>query len=307
VLSRIKSIVRRESLERRRASRYGVAAETNSELYAEIDRALQAWRQGDCVLGEQSFVHRLDPSLPVTDIGRAVQEAGVDLAEAEVAGLVVVTQSCDIVRPCTERPYLEVCPLVEVAAERMREIERGRRPAYAFLPLLASRGLVADLNRVMTIEKPVVARWHRTPGWNTDAEARMFSLALARKRVRFAFPDDFTALAKNLQGRLMEKHDKESVEGRALRALREIRVQAAPSWDHNSVTLTFWFVRHDEDIDFDGSSWSTFLESWLGLVPPTGRFNTVFGQVTTLADLTAADYVNSDPLDLDHLSSRGGG
>jgi hypothetical protein len=187
----------------------------------------------------------------------------------------------------------------------MHEIERGRRPAYAFLPLLASRGLVADLDRVMTVEKPVVAKWHRTPGLNTDPEARSFALALARKRVRFAFPDDFTALAKNLQSRLMEKHDKESVEGRALRALREIRVQAAPSWDHHSVTLTFWFVRRDEDIDFDGSSWSTFLDLWLGLVPQAGRFNRVFGQVTTLDDLTATDYVNSDPLDLDHLSSRG--
>ena len=116
----------------------------------------------------------------------------------------------------------------------------------------------------------------------------MFASALARKRVRFAFPDDFTALAKNLENRLTDKHEKESAEGQALRALREIRVQAAPSWDHNSITLTFWFVRHDEDIDFDGSSWSTFLESWLRLVPPTGRFKAVFGQVTTLADLTAA-------------------
>lgn len=282
-----------------------MAVETNTQRYDEVDRALQAWRQGDCVLNGQSFVYRLDPSLPVTDIDRAAQDAGVDLVEAEVSGLIVVTQSCDIVRPCTERPYLEVCPLVEVAPDRMHEIERGRRPAYAFLPLLASKGLVADLDRVMTVEKPVVAKWHRTPGLNTDEAARMFALALARKRVRFAFPDDFTALARNLQSRLMDKHDKESVEGRALRALREIRVLAAPSWDHNVVTLTFWFVRHDEDIDFDGDSWSMFLESWLRLVPPTGRFNAVFGQVTTLTDLTAADYVNSDPLDLDHLSSRG--
>jgi hypothetical protein len=81
-----------------------VAAETNTDLYVEVDRALGVWRQGDCVLGELSFVHRLDPSLAVTDAGRAVQETGADLVEAEVAGLVIVTQSCDIVRSCTERP-----------------------------------------------------------------------------------------------------------------------------------------------------------------------------------------------------------
>lgn len=283
-----------------------MAAETNTDLYVEVDRALGVWRQGDCVLGELSFVHRLDPSLAVTDAGRAVQETGADLVEAEVAGLVIVTQSCDIVRSCTERPYVEVCPLVEVAPDAMREIERGRRPAYAFLPLVAERGLVADLDRVMTVEKPVVAKWRRIAGLSSDVEARAFALALARKRVRFAFPDDFTALAKNLQSRLVNKHDKDSVEGCALRALREIRVQAAPSWNDNSVTLTFWFVRSDEDIDFDGKSWFTFVDRWLGLIPQAGRFNKVFGQVTTLEDLTAADYVNSDPLDLDHLSTRGG-
>jgi hypothetical protein len=79
-----------------------VAAETNTELYAEVDRALGLWRQGDCVLGEH-FVHRFDRSLPIPDVGRAIQETGADLVETDVAGLVIVTQSCDIVRPCTER------------------------------------------------------------------------------------------------------------------------------------------------------------------------------------------------------------
>lgn len=284
-----------------------MVAETNTELCAEVDRTLEVWRQGDCVIGEQFFVHRFDPYLAVTDASRSVGEtdANADLAEAEVAGLVIVTQSCDIVRSCTERPYVEVCPLVAVEPGRMREIERGHRPAYAFLPLLAERGLVADLDRVMTIEKPTVAKWHRVPGLSGDAEARAFSLALARKRVRFAFPDDFAAFVRNLQNRIADKHHKNSAEGRALRALREIRVQAAASWNDSPVTLTFWFVRHDEDIDFEGKDWSTILQAWLDLVPPDGRFTRVYGQVVTLEDLTAADYVNSDPLDLDHLSSRG--
>jgi hypothetical protein len=109
---------------------------------------------------------------------------------------------------------------------------------------------------------------------------------------------------KKLQNRLVEKHEKLSPEGRALRALREIRVHAAPSWDDNPVTITFWFVRKDEDVDFEGKNWATFLDAWLKLVPEGGRFTKVHGQVATLEDLTAADFVHSDPLDLDHLSSR---
>ena len=59
------------------------------------------------------------------------------------------------------------------------------------------------------------------------------------KTRQICFPDDFSAFAKNLQARLMEKHSKELVEGRAPRALWEIRVQAAPVIDHKSVALTF--------------------------------------------------------------------
>jgi hypothetical protein len=156
----------------------------------------------------------------------------------------------------------------------------------------------------MTVEKPVAAKWTRTPGWSTDSQSRAFAAALARKRARFAFPDDFTALAEKLQGRLSKKHGKESPEGAALRGLREIRVHAAPSWDDPAVTLTFWFVRHDEDVTLEGRSWAAYVGEWLKLMPESGRFVKVQGQVTTLDDLTAADYVGSDPLDLDHLSAR---
>ncbi len=281
-----------------------MAAETNTDpAYAEVDRALAIWRQGDCVLGEHWFAHRIDLSLPATAVGRTAAEADSDLAEEEVEGLIIVTQTCDIVRNCIERPYVEVCPLVEVSEGNLREIERGQRPAYAFIPLLAARRLVAHLDRVMTVEKPVVARWERTPGWSSDAEGREFAQALARKRARLAAPEDFVELVKKLQSRLSKKHNRNSDEGRALRALREIRVQASPSWNDDPVALMFWFVRKEEDPDFEEKDWSILLDGWLKLVPPTGRFTKVYGVVVTLEDMTAADYVNSDLLDLDHLSS----
>lgn len=172
------------------------------------------------------------------------------------------------------------------------------------MPLLSAHRLVADLDRVMTVEKPLLATWERTPGWSTDAEARAFALALSRKRVRFAFPDDFTALTGKLQSRLADKHEKNTDEGRSLRALGEIRVQASPSWDAPKVDIIFWFVRNEKDADFGGKNWADLLKEWLKLVPTTGRFKSIEGQVLTLQDMTAADYVDSDPLDLDHLSTR---
>jgi len=277
----------------------------DSDEAKRIDASLREWRQGDLALEESWFVHVGDGAAPLS---AAAAEAGngVQALTSEVLGLVVVTQTCDIVRSCVTRPYVEVSPLVRVSEDDLHQVKRGRRPAHATLPTLEKDLLVADLDRVMTVEKSIVASWERTPGFTRDTDGRAFAQALARKRVRFAFPDDFTSLAKKLQARLGDKHDKNTDEGRGLRALREIRVCASPSWDAASTEVFFWFIRHDADATFEGKSWADLLKDWLKLVHATSRFTSVDGQIATLQEMTAEEYVDSDPLDLDHLSTIGG-
>jgi hypothetical protein len=276
--------------------------QAESDEQKRIDAALEAWRQGDLALEVPWFVHAADPRQPLTS--EAAQASGGPTAiTSEVEGLVVLSQTCDIVRTCTERPFIEVAPLVQVSESVLGEVRRGRRPAYAFVPSMAERSLVAHLDRVMTVEKSLVASWTRTPGWTTDRELREFAQALARKRARFAFPEDFTGLTRKLQRRLQEKHDKQSAEGQALQALRELRVTAAPSWDASEIELMFWFILENAEARIEDGSWSTYLEAWLKLVPAAGRFKRVDGLVASLEDMTARDYVESDRLDLDHLSS----
>lgn len=274
----------------------------DSDEAKRIDTALKEWRQGDLALDETWFIHVGDPATPLSEAAAEADAEGLQALTSEAAGLVIVTQTCDIVRSCTVQPYIEVAPLMRVSAEHLHAAQRGRRPAHATLPALVEASLVADLARVMTVEKSIVASWKRTAGYTSDAEGRAFAQALARKRVRFAFPDDFTPFAKKLQGRLTEKHDKGTDEGRGLRALREIRVHAAPSWEAPEVEIFFWFVRGDRDADFEGKSWAELFKEWLKLVPASGRFKSVDGQVVTLGDMNAAEYVESDPLDLDHLT-----
>lgn len=269
-----------------------------------VDEALRDWRQGDCVLGEHWFLFRTDTHRPLTPEAASASAEGIENVEVEVKGFMLVTQTCDLVRSCRGRPFVEVSPLVEVDEHIHREIERGRRPNYAFIAGLADEGLVADLDRVMTVEKSLVAGWARVPGCGRDEEARRLALALARKRARTAFPDDFVALATSLKERMSLKHDKGSDEGRALRALREIRVRAAPSWDADRVHVHYWFIRNDDQSSFENEGWEVYLKQWLARTPPSGRFFEVTGTVQGLDDLTARDYVESDPLDLDHLSSR---
>lgn len=275
---------------------------SDSDESKRIDAALKEWRQGDVALDEPWFVHVGDPAAPLSDAAAEADAEGIQALTSEVVGLVVVTQTCDIVRSCTVRPYIEVAPLVRVDADDLHAAQRGRRPAHATLPTLVQASLVADLDRVMTVEKSIVATWKRTPGYTNDADGRAFAQALARKRVRFAFPDDFTTLAKKLQSRLLDKHDKNTDEGRGLRALREIRVHGAPSWGASQVDIFFWFIRSADEADFEGKSWADLLKEWLKLVQTSGRFKSVEGQVVALEDMNAAEYVDSDPLDLDHLS-----
>jgi hypothetical protein len=61
-----------------------------------IDEALQEWRQGDCVLGEQWFVFRVAPESPLTDEAIDAAAEGAENAESGVFGFAIVTQSCDM-------------------------------------------------------------------------------------------------------------------------------------------------------------------------------------------------------------------
>lgn len=66
-----------------------MAAESDQDpRVAAVNLALSEWRQGDCVLGEQWFVHRLDKSFAVTDAGRAAAEEEGDLAEQQVGSAI---------------------------------------------------------------------------------------------------------------------------------------------------------------------------------------------------------------------------
>lgn len=269
----------------------------------DVDTVLKEWDQGDCVLGEHWFVQRCNPQRPLTEASENAAQEEADLAEEKVRGFVVVTQTCDIVRSCDSRPFVEVVPLVEVDERDISDIQKARRPQYAYIPGVAKRNLVADLDRVMTVEKAVVAEWERQSGCRNDEEIRALGQALARKRVRFAFPDDFVKFVGKLQNRMKDKHNKLSDEGKALRALREIRVRASPFWNDSKVKLMFWFIRDEQQVDFEGLRWDRWLEIWLKLIPTSDRFYQVNGVVITLEDMTAKEYNESDRLDLDHLSS----
>jgi hypothetical protein len=152
----------------------------------------------------------------------------------------------------------------------------------------------------MTIEKGILVGLPRVQGVTTDAEIRAFAAALARKRVRFAFPNAFVDLMKPLSGLLQKRYGKDSDEGHHVSALYEIRVSAQPSWTDNSISLFFWFIKGAEPVK---PEWDKWVGRWLALVKPTATYTTIEGVAVRLDDMTARDYVESEHLDLDQLSA----
>ena len=278
-----------------------------------IDEALRAWRQGDvCLDAGLEFLHLADLSRPHSPASLQLADASEDAGEVleggptpvldEVRGVVMLSQTCDVVRRCRERPFVEVSPLIRMGEQDVEAVRRLKRPAFAYVSVTAAGCLVADLDRTMTVEKALVAGWTRTPGWQTDAELRDFAVALARKRSRFAFPDDFVSAVQPLQKHLVDKHDKKTGEGAHLRALREIRVHATPSWAGDSVRLSWWFIKDSDPVGVN-VDWSGFVDRWLAQFEQGGRYQLDSSIACRLEDMTARDYVESDRLELDRLST----
>ena len=302
---------------RRGAGRVGgyeriVVRERDAADIERIDSALSQWRQGDATLDAGTFlVHLADKRTPLTEVARDAVEQGLVPGEEDVfevlspvKGLVVVSQSCDIVRECSRSECVEVTPLIFVEDDRaFEDIRKRRRTRYGYLPGLADRKLVADLERTMTVEKAVVAGWSRVAGCTTDRERATFAEALARKRRRFAFPDEFNAGLKRFRERIKRAEGKSTAEGRLVDALEEIRVQANPDWDAARVTVFFWFLAEREKIaDFDAAR--RIVQSFISAVSWPGRFALAEPAFEVLEprDMTVEQYQASHALDYDDIS-----
>ncbi len=264
--------------------------------FIRTNRALLQWRQGDYYLGDLDFYFQINPSNHIaSDYAPDPDEI---VLPHQVSGLCVVSQSCDILRECQQRPYIEVSPLVKVPPEILQEVKKGARSNYGFIPQLEKQETVIDLDRVMTIEKSCLIEIERQQGCNSDQERRNLSKILARKRARFAFPDDFNNSINKLIKRIKKKHGKNSNDGEELRSLREIRVTAYPSWQETPAEVHISFIKNDSSTTFDES---TFLPRWIELIEKNDMYN-ITGEITSLEKISAKEYIESDPLDFDNLT-----
>ena len=212
-----------------------------------VDALMKPWRQGD-IANAQVFNHFADLRRPTTDASLELSERSYSAEKpevrigTEVESLVVLTQTCDLQRSAAKRPYVELSPLVRVDVATAKAAAAREMPRYAAIAAMGP-GAVADLDRIMTVEKGWLSYVPRTPGWETDEEIRLFQAAVARRYQRFAFPDDFVTSVDKLRDRIVHRHGREnSAEGQLFGLVKEIRVKAAPHWSKSHIDVALIFI-----------------------------------------------------------------
>lgn len=261
---------------------------------------LEIWRQGDCVVQPSRFLGGV-----LRDQAGEEPEDWIEAGEQDVPGFIVVSQTCDIVRKIETEPNIVVAPLVEVSKETHDLAKRMRLMNLVHVPGLGERRLLGDLLRLMTLEKECLLVCERIRGCITDVDSRRFQFAVQRKFSRIAAPDWFTETVSPLRKRLLEKHDKASEEGTIARALSETRVRAEPERNAASSNIEFLFVV-DQDASPSIALIEEMCESWMKPIRAEAarKGHAIQQRVVTLDEMTAREYVESDPLDLQNLTVR---
>jgi hypothetical protein len=203
-----------------------------------IKDGLRNWKQGD-VVRPAPFIFVADGSAPATPTSIAVVDAdpgeGWRSIETDAAGIVVISQTCDIVsKNPDEAPFVVFAALTALSGSIQKSAAKGDRPRYVPIPQLGDEWF-ADLDKLVTVEKGALVDIEHEHGVLGTKEEADFGEKVARKFGRFAFPDDVSLSLRSVTKRIKDRHDSDtSSEGRLLQMIEEVRLRGRPSWSVNS-------------------------------------------------------------------------
>lgn len=254
------------------------------------------WRQGDFVLGVGGFLYAGSPQNGETYDAREDVDG--------VCGLIAISQSCDIVRDSGGRHYVTFCPLVEVESRLVSDIEKGRRPYFAYVENTED-AVFADLRRAMSVEKKLVRTWKKNTGFHSEEARTRFAAALERKFGQFAFPDDFDGAIGSFRQRVWSRHSKQhSAPGKVYRSLEQIRFRAEPNWAAKERRISMVAImQNSETQEATLLEISKELDQEIEKIEwPAGyKWNSPRLLLGTARDLTAEDILTSRRGDFDFL------
>lgn len=246
------------------------------------------WGQGDVSLDVVALPH---------------VNADNDIVDLRVSGVVVISQTCDIVNGVAREgspALIQVAGLVEQDPRFVEEVRKFRRPRYIYVPAVADRNLVGDLELAATYDRAILERWTRVPA-SADVEARArCSFALGRHRSRHAFPDSWAPAFSKLRDWVKGRVGKTSDEGVFIDAVEEFRVIGDDSDKPTSLEVLCIIAP---------SATPAQRNTWVKTMLPKmeGKFDkkwcsSVTFRLATTRELSAEEYLTSKPLDFEAMS-----
>lgn len=260
------------------------------------DDALKSWRQGDFAVDVGGFLFA----------GPAENEDAFEAEEhlEKIVGLIAISQSCDIVRRTGRRDHVTVCPLIQVDADELAAIRSGRRP-YLTTVENTHETIVADLRRIMSVDKDLVRKWDRQEGFSSEEGRVRFAAALERKFGQFAFPDKFDHAMKPFRNRVWSRHTKtQSGPGKVYRSLVQIRFRAEPDWSAEKRIITVIAIMFEQHAcEVGRGEIKNELDDALNKIqwPEGYEWGSPRFVLGTAKDLTAEDIITSRRGDFDFL------
>lgn len=273
-----------------------------------VDECIATWQQGDVILCEDiPFIYLVDLKAPLTAAAKKLvwdeEQPSLEQVAVDIIGLVILSQTCDLVRDSSKRPFVEVCALVKLPPNEATNARKGKIFRYALLPSFKDGTYAADLDRIMTVEKSLLAsrtiQYHKA--LLTDAECRAFSEALIRRLTRAAFPNDFVEAISAFKQHIISCYKNDNPEGEFLKAISQIRIVPKPDWNANEIEVDFYFV-FDKETNIPENS-DVFIEGLLKKIKIDDKIIDVSGYASAFNSMTAEMYLMSHQLELDYLST----
>lgn len=246
------------------------------------------WGQGDVSLDVNALPH---------------VNADNEIVDIEVAGIVIISQTCDIVNGISapgSPALIQVAGLVKQDPRFLEEVKKFRRPRYIHIPAVSDQNLVGDLELVATYDRAVLERWERLPA-PADVQSRSHcSFALGRHRSRHAFPDSWAPAFGKLRDWIKARAGKGSDEGLFVSALEEIRVIGDDAEQPASIDVIC--IMPATATPAERVAWlATMCPAIHKRIPPSFCPD-VTVRLATTRELSAEEYLASRPLDFDAMS-----
>lgn len=245
---------------------------------------LQDWQQGDvCMKG---------PSLPfLADFE--------NFDEFECNGIVVVSQTCDVVRSIDLKPLVQIAAVLSVPEAKWEAVAKFHQPRYAALAKFDDLFYVADLDVVITIAKEALRPFTPIRGCPAPADQANFAYALARHRARAAFPDKCTIGLSKLRQWVRDKWKTTGEIGDFLKALEQMRLWADDLEDPKEAQI-LCVLDAEPDPQIRAKWVEAVIPKIVELVADWCAICSV--SIQTLEELTVADYRRYQRLDFDSFS-----